>query len=108
MTSTPMILSPTKLRSFEVRDRSLITAHVARRMFSNVILAALSIEYVLRRATEGARSIGARALFFNPFTACLDLFTERHTRLPEAVEAAGPRLARRPRGRIATMRLLPH
>src|SRR5262245_34274728 len=93
MASTPMILTPIKLGSVEVRNRVVITAHGASEMFRNARLPAEPyIEYLRRRAAGGVGLIIAQALYVNPFGPYPDEFTERHARLAEAVKAEGATL----------------
>jgi 2,4-dienoyl-CoA reductase-like NADH-dependent reductase (Old Yellow Enzyme family) len=93
VTSTPMILSPIKLGSVEVRNRVVVTAHGASEMFRNPLLPAEPyIEYLRRRAAGGVGMIIAQALYVNPLAAYPDEFTERHARLAQAVKGEGATL----------------
>lgn len=72
-----MILSPIRLGSVEVRNRVVITAHGASEMFRNPMLpAAPYIEYLRRRAADGAGLIIAQALYVNPLGEYPDELTE--------------------------------
>ena len=93
MASTPMILTPIRLGSVEVRNRVVITAHGASEMFRNPLLPAEPyIEYLRRRAGGGVGLIIAQALYVNPLAAYPDAFTERHARLAQAVKSEGATL----------------
>ncbi|HVT68450.1 MAG TPA: hypothetical protein VHF26_11910, partial [Trebonia sp.] len=93
MTSTPMILTPIKLGSVEVRNRVVVTAHGASEMFRNPLLPAEPyIEYLRRRAAGGVGMIIAQALYVNPLAEYAEELTARHARLAQAVRAEGATL----------------
>jgi 2,4-dienoyl-CoA reductase-like NADH-dependent reductase (Old Yellow Enzyme family) len=93
MPAAPMILTPIKLGSVEVRNRTVITAHGASEMFRNPRLAPEPyIEYLRRRAAGGVGLIIAQALYVNPLGEYPAELTDRHHRLAEAVRAEGATL----------------
>jgi 2,4-dienoyl-CoA reductase-like NADH-dependent reductase (Old Yellow Enzyme family) len=93
MAATPMVLTPIRLGSVEVRNRVVITAHGASEMFRNPLLPAKPyIEYLRRRAAGGVGMIIAQALYVNPLAAYPDELTERHALLAQAVKAEGATL----------------
>jgi 2,4-dienoyl-CoA reductase-like NADH-dependent reductase (Old Yellow Enzyme family) len=88
-----MILTPIKLGSVEVRNRTVITAHGASEMFRNPSLPAEPyIEYLRRRAAGGVGMIIAQALYVNPFGDYHPELLDRHARLAQAVKAEGATL----------------
>jgi 2,4-dienoyl-CoA reductase-like NADH-dependent reductase (Old Yellow Enzyme family) len=98
-TSIPLILTPIKLGSVEVRNRVVITAHGASEQFRNPRLAAEPyIEYLRRRAAGGVGLIIAQAMTGSQsFTVDASgklpaELVDRHGRLADAVRSEGATL----------------
>jgi 2,4-dienoyl-CoA reductase-like NADH-dependent reductase (Old Yellow Enzyme family) len=86
----PTLMSPLRIRNFEVRNRVVITSHGTSEAFRNPsVPAAGYIEYLRRRAAGGAGLIIAQPQYPNPFGPVAPSTVDRHRKLAEAVKAEG-------------------
>lgn len=84
------LLSPVRIGSVQVRNRTVMTAHGATDMFRSPALpAAPYIEYLRRRAAGGIGLIIAQPQFPNPYASFTEETLDRHRSLAEAVKAEG-------------------
>jgi 2,4-dienoyl-CoA reductase-like NADH-dependent reductase (Old Yellow Enzyme family)/thioredoxin reductase len=87
------LLSPISVRSMQLRNRVVVTAHGASDFFRDPTLSPDSyIEYLRRRAAGGVGLIIAQPLLVNPILDIPESTVERHARLAEVVKAEGAML----------------